>query len=835
MRAPLAGPSSGSAIFNIPLHRQRAAGNACKFKPQRVFQIVSQAPKPEEFRPTLEIRRTMPSFHQIAGILLAGTAVAPSLSEAQRPDYARAEQFLSGNLDKRVFGDKIEPHWLKDGNRFWYRVNTPRGSEFHLVDPVTNTKRQLFDNAKLASAMSLTIDSTFEPAKLGFTNFELAEGEKQIDFRSGKRQFKCDIGAYKCALTDTIPDRIKYGVKSPDGKWIVYQSRSNLYIIPSAGGDSVALTTDGDSLRAYGIHPGPLGIQWNGPSPRQMKAALQWSPDSKKFVTERTDYTGIQFMPLYSSTSTRPKYYLYAYGLPGDSAIARFDLHVIDIEAKTNVKVQSEQLLSVNDVGGVSDSTGPVKWAPTSDKFFFISASRGAKRLAVSVADARTGAARRIVTDSVASPTGTVDLGPPSSSGRPLFRLTESENDVYWYSNRDGWGHLYRFDGSGKVRTQMTSGAFSVRGIDWGSAKDAVLYITIRGKEPDRFMYHNVVYRVKTDGTGMTLITPELANHSVVFSPSGKYFIDTYSKFDVPPVIAVRSSTDGKIIRELERADISRLVEIGWKPPEVFRAIGADGVSEIYGIIWRPSTFDSTRKYPLVDYIYPVPGANISNWGWITGGDPIEPRALAECGFIVTQIMARGTGSRSKSFLDAYQGRMGLNTVPDHVTALQQLGAKYHWIDLDRVGITGHSGGGFASAAAILRYPDFFKVAVSAAGNHDNRSYGAFWGEKYQGLYTKDPKTGKDNFEDEANYTLAKNLKGKLLLLHGDMDDNVHPAHTLRLAHALIAANKKFDMMIMPDRNHGLAEPYVHRLRFDYFVKHLMGVEPPDYTFTAPN
>jgi dipeptidyl aminopeptidase/acylaminoacyl peptidase len=676
--------------------------------------------------------------------------------------------------------------------------------------------------------MSVAIDSTFEPEKLPFTNFEFGATEQLIDFRAGKRQFKCDIAVYRCTLGDTVSDRMRLGRRSPDGRWNAYVYKYNLYVQPVAGGEPIQLTTDGDSLRAYGLHAGPLGIQRDTiTSP----PAIHWSPNSRKIAVERYDFRGVKVLPLYSSTSTRPKYYLYHYGLPGDSVIARFDIHILDVTTKSNVRVQADQNPSINDVSSISDSAGAAKWAPTSDKLFFINATRGAKRLALMVADAATGVTRRLVSDSVRSPSGTVDVGPGGGGSIWAWRVTENENDAYWYSARDGWGHIYRFDGSGKLRLQVTAGPWTVRRLDFDDRKNGALYITIRGREPDRFPYYSFLYRAKTDGSGLTLLTPEPAEHSVKFAPSGKYFVDTYATRDLPPVTVLRSAIDGKIIRELERADVSRLKAIGFAPADTFSAIASDGVSVIYGIIWKPATFDSTKVYPVVDYIYPVPGANIQQFGYIMP-DQMEPRALAELGFVVTQVMARGTGGRSKPFLDAYQGRMGQNTVPDHVTAIQQLGARHRWIDLSRVGIYGHSGGGFASTSAILRFPEFFKVAVSSSGNHDNRTYGAFWGEKYQGLLTKDPKTGKDNFEDEANYTLAKNLKGHLLLMHGDMDDNVHPAHTLRLVHALIAADKKFDLMIFPDRGHGLNEPYAHRMRFDYFVKYLMGVEPPEYVFS---
>jgi dipeptidyl aminopeptidase/acylaminoacyl peptidase len=363
------------------------------------------------------------------------------------------------------------------------------------------------------------------------------------------------------------------------------------------------------------------------------------------------------------------------------------------------------------------------------------------------------------------------------------------------------------------------------------------IYFTARGREPGHFLYYAHLYRVNFDGTGLTLLTPEDANHVITFSPDGRFFVDTYSRIERPPVTVLRAALDGRVVRTLETADVSRLVATGWTPGEVFTTKARDGVTDIYGVMYRPSNFDSTRRYPIAENIYPGPQVgSVGQWAWSNGG---EARAIAELGFIVVRIDHMGTPLRSKAFHDNYYGNFGDNGLPDHITSIRQLAARYRWIDINRVGIWGHSGGGFASTDAILRYPEFYRVAVSGAGNHDNRSYNIGWAEKYQGLLvrdsarqtsdrtTRDSTRRTDNFTASANQTMAGNLQGHLLLMFADMDDNVHPANSIQLINQLIRTNRDFDMIIAPDRAHPLNEPYFIRRRWDYFVRYLAGLEPP--------
>jgi dipeptidyl aminopeptidase/acylaminoacyl peptidase len=401
-----------------------------------------------------------------------------------------------------------------------------------------------------------------------------------------------------------------------------------------------------------------------------------------------------------------------------------------------------------------------------------------------------------------------------------------ASNEVIWFSERDNWGQLYLYDlKTGKLKHQITTGEGNVTQVLRVDEPARTLFFLGVGREKGRDPYFTHFYRIGMDGKGLQLLTPEDANHEIALSDSGKYFVDSYSRPDVPAVAVIRDA-DGKPVMELEKADISKLVAAGWKPPTPFTVKGRDGSTDIYGLMYKPSTLDPSRKYPIVVSIYPGPQSGS------VGSRSFSPargdtQALAELGFIVVQMDGMGTPGRSKKFHEAYYGDMGDNTLPDQVAGVKQLAGRHAWIDIDRVGIYGHSGGGFASTAGMFRYPDFFKVGVSQAGNHDNRVYEDDWGEKWQGLLKKNG-DGTTNYDDQANQAHAKNLKGKLLLAHGTLDSNVPPYNTLLVVNELIRHNKDFDLILFPNRGHGFgSEPYMVRRRWDYFVRHLMGAEPP--------
>ena len=437
--------------------------------------------------------------------------------------------------------------------------------------------------------------------------------------------------------------------------------------------------------------------------------------------------------------------------------------------------------------------------------------------------DTRTGATRTVVTET--GPTF-VELT-LRTGGVPNWRLVNSNRELVWFSERDGWGHLYLYDATtGELKNRITSGAWLVADLlRVDEAGRWVYFIGMGREEGDPYYRH--LYRARLDGSAIQRLTPEEADHNIRVSPSGEYFVDSYSTRLTEPVTVLRGP-DGRVLMTVEEADFGPLLAAGWKWPTPFSVKARDGLTDLYGFLYFPTDFDPAKKYPVIDYIYPGPQTGPIGFRSANAGPRGNGHAMAELGFIVFTIDALGTPFRSKAFHDSYYGNMGDNGIPDHIAALRQLSRIYPQLDLDRVGIYGHSGGGFSSTDALLRYPDFFKVAVSSAGNHDNRSYDYTWGEKYQGVLERND-DGTDNFDSQANQKLAKNLEGKLLLMYGTLDDNVHPNATLLLVDELIEHNKDFDMLVMPNRNHGFAgEPYVIRRTWDYFVEHLLGVTPPE-------
>ncbi|MDE0075037.1 MAG: DPP IV N-terminal domain-containing protein [Gammaproteobacteria bacterium] len=784
----------------------------------------------------------------LAALAGGGAAVA------QEVDYSRAERFLTWNTERMIAGAEVVPTWMEtgDSDRFWYRNNTGSGYEFVMVDPAAGSREPLFDHYRLAGAMSLANDTSYVPDQLPFSIFSFGGSESEIEFTANDRRFTCDIAGYACTVGDTLTSRLPF-VESPDGRWEAFSHEYDLYVRPAGGGDSIRLTSDGEKHYAYGYNEPRPNQERQGPGPRT--PTLAWSPDSRYIAVARRDERDVEHMHYISYTSQRPRHFSQPYALPGDSVIPLPTVHIVELE--------EAEMAAGSGVGEDGDGAGAenvpapraaanrrVEVAPVPHQLSFAGSApdsawsadgtrlhvnyftRGSQRVFLAEIDAATGSSRVILGDSTRTFVSLGHRGGGSSGGTPSWYVSEGGDDVIWWSERDGWAHLYRFDGQGNLRNRITSGPWTVGQAVFIDEARQRIYFTARGREPGRNPYYAHLYRVGFNGSELTLLTPEDANHVIEFSPSGSYFVDTYSRVEGEPVTVLRTAADGRVVRELERADISAIEEIGFIPGEVFTAKARDGITDLYGILYLPPDLDENAKYPIISHIYPGPQrGSVGDWEFKGGG---ENFALAQLGFVVVQIDHLGTPHRSKAFHDNYYGNFIDNGIPDHIAVIRQLAARHPFIDLDRVGIYGHSGGGFASTDAILRFPEFFKVAVSGAGNHDNRSYNIYWAEKYQGVMEEDS-TGTDNFEASANKTYAANLEGKLLLMHGDMDDNVHPAMTVQVIDELIKANRDFDLIWAPDRAHGLNEPYFIRRRWDYFVRHLLGAEPPpQYEIVRP-
>jgi dipeptidyl aminopeptidase/acylaminoacyl peptidase len=683
-------------------------------------------------------------------------------------DYDKAVTRLNTNAVKLVDND-IRPRWSED-NRIWFRTTANGKTSFVLYDPSTGKRTTAATEKELLGTSSVSSEPRRGPSA---------------------------------------------GVLSPDGKYAAFIRDWNLWVKETKSGKEWALTRDG--VKDFGYATDNAG--WK----QSDRAILSWSPDSKRIASYQQDQRHVSDMYLVKTTVGAPELQQWKYPLPGDSDIIRIYRVIINVEEGKVVRLKmgsdARRSTLCDDIsceGGFDD----VAWSDDSNKLVFVSTSRDHKQENVRIANCETGEVREIFEEKVATQY-------ESGQGAINWKYFSKTNEIIWYSERSDWGHLYMYDANnGALKHQITSGNYVVRRIFKVDEKNRVIYFIAGGKEANANPYYDYAYRVDFSGKNLTLLTPVLGDHSVQLSSDGKYLIDTYSQPDVPPVHEVRDM-NGKLVSTLASIDISRLKATGWMPPTPFTVKSADNRWDLYGLMYPPSALNPQKKYPVIVNIYPGPqGGSVGSWSFQAGRG--DNQALAELGFVVVQLEGSCNPNRSKSFHDACYGNMGENTVPDQVAGLQQLAERYPYLDLEKVGIWGHSGGGFATAAAMFKFPDFFKVGISESGNHDNRNYEDDWGERYIGLEMKDEK-GVSNYEQQANQVHAKNLKGKLLLIHGGMDDNVPPYNSYLVCDALIKANKDFDFILLPNARHGygIDSYYIMRRRWDYFLQHLMGATPP--------
>jgi dipeptidyl aminopeptidase/acylaminoacyl peptidase len=523
-------------------------------------------------------------------------------------------------------------------------------------------------------------------------------------------------------------------------------------------------------------------------------------------------------MYLVKTNVGHPELRAWKYPLPGDSVIQMLHHVVIDVETKQVVRLKMPPDAHRGTIGD-NITMADYNWSPDGSQLVVASTTRDHKASWLSIADTKTGEVKKLFEERVST----------HFESRTGWRVLWGSKEIVWYSQRDDWGQLYLYDlTTGALKNRITSGEGPVSSIVRIDERTRTLWYEAMGREKGQDPYLRHLYRIGLDGKNAVSLTPSDGDHTAQLSADGTWIIDTYSKADVPPVVELRDGS-GKLVMPLEKADISKLLATGWKAPIPFSVKAADGKTDIYGQLFRPSNFDPTKKYPIINNAYPGPQTG-SVGGRMFSAAHGDRQALAELGFIVVTIDGRGTPGRSKSFHDAYYGAMGRdNTLPDQVAGMKALAQQYPWIDIDRAAMWGHSGGGFITADAMFRYPDFFKVGISESGNHDQRNYEDDWGERYQGLVVKGVDGGADSYNVEANQTEARNLKGHLLLAHGTLDDNVPPDNTLLVVDALIKANKDFDLLMIPNAAHGYgaASNYMMRRRWDYFVRYLLNAEPP--------
>ncbi len=774
----------------------------------------------------------MSSIRGIACVLLAGTLTFGATAHARQltdADYARAVSLLPQNADPLVDHAVQRVKWL-DGTHFWYRDHDASGDHILEMDAATGKAAPAFDQAKLAAALGKLRGKPMDAAKWPTRGFDfrvLPGGD--LDVQLGDHWYRCDLsGVGVCTARDKLlKTGSEPGALSPNGKLLAFVRDWNLWVRDLATGKETQLTTDG--VKDYGYATQNAGwIHGDG-------AIVRWSPDSEKIATYRQDQREVGEMYTVDTRVGHPKLDAWKYPLPGDDKVFMIEPVVIDVAANKMVRLEmapEQRLSTLCDTLACDDGEpyawSDVKWAPDGKTLALVETSRDRQHETFRIANAETGAVRTAFEF-------TARDYYESGHGRVNWQYLPKTDQAIWPSEQNDWNNLYLYDlKTGKPLRPVTRGEGNVAEVLHLDRAAHTLWFVGVGRTPGVNPYYRQFFKVDIDSGKATLLTPEDADHTITMSPDGRYFVDSYSTPTTPPVTVLRASDDGRVVANVAKADISRLKAAGWMPPIPITVQARDGKTTLYGMMFKPTNFDPHTKYPVIDYIYPGPQTG-SVRGRSFLAARIDHQAMAELGFIVVAIDGMGTPWRSTSFHHYWYGDMGDNTLPDQVAGIRELASRYPWIDLDRVGIWGHSGGGNATADAMFRYPDFFKAGWAESGNHDNRNYENDWGEKYQGLLVTN-KDGTTNYDNQANQLFAKNLKGHLMLVHGEIDDNVPIGETYLVVDALIKANKDFDMLILPNQHHGYGDdsPYVMRRRWDWFVRNLAGDTPPR-EFRIPN
>ena len=754
------------------------------------------------------------------------TSLRMASAQGTAADYARAEG-LRARVEGLVVGAADAPTWGERGDQVVYRKSVKGGYAFVLVDAATLAKRPAFDHDRLAAAFTAARDTArpqpAAPARpvtavtLPFTRFAFTDSGRAIEFAAGGRpgetapdsaRWRCSIVAYACQRAPAReepafrggprgvggglfgerrqpPERPKV---SPNGKWEALVRNFNVYVREVGSRDGTMLSADGSEGDAYDLQ------------------SIVWSPDSKRLGAYRVKpgyRREVHYVLSSPEDQLQPKHSTLLYNKPGDVLDVGTPA-VFDVEGRKQIII--DRALFPN-----AYAVTALVWRDDSRTLTFEYNQRGHQVYRVIEIDAATGKTRAVIDERMATFF-------EYSAKKYRYDIADGK-EIIWMSERDGWNHLYLYDGvTGKVKKQITRGPWVVRSVEWVDTTSRQIWFTASGLYPGKDPYFVHAYRINFDGTGLTTLTDADANHTVSFSPDHKYFVDSYSRVDLPPLLQLRQASDGKMLADLEHADAAALLSTGWRPPEVFVAKGRDGATDIWGVIIRPTNFDSTKKYPVVENIYAGPQGSFVPKVFSA---QIAMQSLAELGFIVVQIDGMGTSNRSKAFHDVAWKNLGDAGFPDRILWHKAVAAKYRYYDISRVGIYGTSAGGQNSMGALLFHPDFYKAAVSAAGCHDNRMDKIWWNEQWMGELGP-------HYAASSNVDNAFRLQGKLLLVVGEMDMNVDPSSTYQVANALIKANKMFDLLVIPGAGHTNGGPYGERKRNDFFVHHLMGVEPPD-------
>ena len=753
------------------------------------------------------------------------------------PGYLKAEKFTQEKLSTMLFSTTIDPHWFQTGNCFWYQYKTSEGTFWYVVDPSRKTKTQLFDRDEIAAQLTEIVKNPYEARHLPIRNLKAKEDGRTFTFEVDTCRFTYDYHTRKLTQIkdkEKEPKRLAWGSISPDKKTVIYAKDLNLYKMSYEDylkakkneKDStiveIQLTTDGVKDFAFGMPYKMLNTDTlcNG---RRRSVSGMWSPDSRYFVSVLTDDRKVKDLWVLNVMSQpRPTLETYKYQMPGEKESPVDHLYIFDMQDNSRKEIKTsafkDQTLGL-EYRQIEQKQRDMEersrvWLGDNNRFYLTRSSRDLHRIDVCSYTVGQDSLTTVIEERMNTYQET----------RPLKALAGGKELVHW-SERDGWAHLYLYDDKGNLKNRITKGPWHVESVLKVDEKARVIYFTANGMNEDEHPYYEHLYRVGLDGSGLKQLTRGEYFHQVEVDDDARFVVDNYSRVDTVPMAVLLDNAGNKVM-DLEESDFSQLFANGYKFPEVFKVKAADGVTDLYGVMYKPFDFDSTKVYPIIDYVYPGPQVEAVYYPF-TRMSPRTDR-LAQAGFIVISVGQRGGHpSRSKWYHNYGYGNMRDYPLADHKYAIEQLANRHSYIDIDRVGIHGHSGGGFMSTAAICQYPDFFKVAVSCAGNHDNNIYNRWWSETHHGVKEKVDAQGDTTFvyKIATNPEIAKNLKGHLLLVHGDIDDNVHPGNTTRVVNALIRAGKRFDMLMLPNQRHSFGDmnEYFYWRMVDYFSEHLLG------------
>ena len=783
---------------------------------------------------------------------------------AKRNRYALAERFTASKLGNMLFSTMVDPHWFKSGEKFWYSYKTSEGTRWYVVDPDKRQRKPLFDHAKLAAQLTEIVKDPFIAEQLPIRNLDVDEDGRTFTFEvvssqdakpetlsredslagkkpkkaEGKEIFYFSYDYEKGELTH-LKDKEKetkqlgWASVSPDGKTVIYAKDMNLYRMSREDYEKLKkdekdstvvetqITTDGVKDFGYGQPYSLLNTDTLCNGKRRGVYGL-WSPDSRYFATIVTDERAVRDLWVINSMAQpRPTLETYKYQMPGEAEAPIYHLYLFDMNDNSRREITTgrfkDQTLSIASKPREQKQRHmydqPRVWLGDNERFFVTRSSRDLHRIDICSYTIGQDTLRPLIEERMNT---YIEV-------RPLSAVADGKELIQW-SERDGWGHLYLYDDQGNLIRRLTEGTWHVHEILDVDEKHRTVYFTAMGREKGENPYYQHLYSVSLDGGDVKLLNKGDYFHTTEVDDACRYFVDNYSRVDTIPETALYDCLGNKLM-VLETSDFSQLLANGYKFPETFTVKAADGVTDLYGVMYKPFDFDSTKRYPIIDYVYPGPQVEATSYPYTRMN--VRTDRLAQAGFIVITVGNRGGHpDRSKWYHNYGYGNLRDYGLADQKAAIEQLAARCDYIDIDRVGIHGHSGGGFMSTAAILQYPDFFKVAVSCAGNHDNRIYNRWWSETHHGVKEQVSDKGDTTFvyRISTNPEIARQLKGHLLLVHGDIDNNVHPGNTLRVVDALIRANKRFDMLMLPQQRHGFGDmnEYFYWRMVDYFTDYLI-------------